>query len=141
MKKSHHGRRKTPEAGVALLIAIFALLLIAVVAISLIVASGMETSLSGNYRSSTSAFYAAKAGLEEARGRLLPRNPDYFDTTSPAFVPAVGAAPLALHQVRYITNPAGGENVLAAYPDVEYDTEFGSGSLGGATVETIASVS
>jgi hypothetical protein len=141
MKKSHTRRRKTPEAGVALLIAIFALLLIAVVAISLIVAAGMETSLSGNYRSATSAFYAAQAGLEEARGRLLPSNPNYFDTTSPSFVPALGAAPLALRQVRYVTNPAGGENVLSAYPDVEYDTEFGAGSLAGATVQTIASVS
>jgi Tfp pilus assembly protein PilX len=99
MSKSHTQRRKT-ETGVALLIAIFTLLLIAVVAISLIVAAGMETSLSGNYRSSTSAFYAAKAGLEEARGRLLPRNPDYFNTTSPSFVPAVSGAPLAVHEVR-----------------------------------------
>ncbi len=141
MKKSHTRCRKRAETGVALLIAIFTLLLIAVVAISLIVAAGMETSLSGNYRSSTSAFYAAKAGLEEGRGRLLPKNPDYFNTTAPTFVPALGAAPLALHEVRYITNPAGGENVLAVYPDVEYDTEFGSGSLGGATVKTIASIS
>ncbi len=141
MKSSHILRRKTSEAGVALLIAIFALLLVSVVAISLIVAAGMETSLSGNYRSSASAYYASKAGLEEARGRLLPRNPNYFDTTVPSFVPPPGAAPLALHEVRYITNPAGGENVLTAYPDVEYDTEFGSGALGGATVKTIASVS
>jgi len=126
---------------VALLIAIFTLLLIAVVAISLIVAAGMETSLSGNYRSSTTAFYAARAGLEEARGRLLPKNPDYFNATSPAFVPAPSGAPMALHEVRYITNPAGGENVLTLYPDVEYETEFGGGSLGGATVKTIASVS
>jgi len=135
----HHGR--TAERGVALLIAIFTLLLVSVVAISLIVAAGMETSLSGNYRSSTAAFYAAKGGLEEARGRLLPRNPDYFNSTSPAFVPATGAGPLALHEVRYVTNPAGGENVLAAYPDVEYESEFGAGSLGGATIRTIPSIS
>ncbi len=141
MKSSPTRRRKNSEAGVALLIAIFALLFISVVAISLIVAAGMETSLSANYRSSTGAYYAAKAGLEEGRGRLLPRNPDYFNTTFPSFMPGTGAPPLALHEVRYITNPAGGENVLAAYPDLEYDTEFGGGSLGGATVKTIASVS
>src|SRR5271154_7547699 len=118
MKKSHTRRRKTPEAGVALLIAIFTLLLIAVVAISLIVAAGMETSLSGNYRSSTSAYYAARAGLEEGRGRLLSRNPNYFNTTSPGFIPTT----LALGQVRYVTNPVGAENVLTAYPDTEYAT-------------------
>ena len=61
--------RRNQEAGVALLIAIFALMLISVVAISLIVSAGTESALSGNYRSSTSAYYAATAGLEEGRGR------------------------------------------------------------------------
>src|SRR6266403_561675 len=101
MNVTLHRRRKHSEAGVALLIAISALLLISVVAIALIVAAGMETSLSGNYRSSTGAYYAARAGLEEGRGRLLTRNPDYFNATSPAFIPPT----LTLHQVRYVTNP------------------------------------
>jgi len=140
MSRKPTQRRDNSEAGVALLIAIFTLMLVSVVAISLIVAAGMESSLSGNYRSATSGYYAAKSGLEEARGRLLPRNPDYFNTTSAAFVPATGAAPLGLHEVRYVTNPTGAENVLASYPDMEYDSEFGGGSLGGATVRTIASV-
>jgi hypothetical protein len=141
MNSTHTSRRKNSEAGVALLIAIFALLLISVVAISLIVASGTESALSGNYRSSTRAYYAAVAGLEEGRGRLLPKNSDYFNSTFPAFVPTTGTPPLALRQVRYITNPQGGENVLAAYPDTEYDAEFGAGSLAASTVKTIASVS
>ncbi len=134
-------RRTNPEAGVALLIAIFTLMLVSVVAISLIVAAGMESSLSGNYRSATSGYYAAKAGLEEARGRLLPRNPDYFNTTSASFVPTTASGPLGLHEVRYVLNPAGAESVLSAYPDTEYDAEFGGGALGAATVRTIASIS
>ncbi len=136
MNVIRYRRPQSPQAGVALLIAISALLLISVVAISLIVAAGMETSLSGNYRSSTSAYYAARAGLEEGRGRLLPRNPDYFNTTSPSFIPAT----LALGQVRYITNPVGAENVLSAYPDTEYATEFGAPPPTGG-VRAIASVS
>ena len=141
MSSKPHTRRENSEAGVALLIAIFTLMLVSVVAISLIVAAGMESSLSGNYRSATSGYYAAKSGLEEARGRLLPRNPDYFNTTSAAFVPRNGRGPLGLHEVRYVTNPTGGEDVLAIYPDTEYDSEFGGGSLGGATMRTIASIS
>src|ERR1700737_714422 len=117
MKSSLANRRKNSQAGVALLIAIFTLLLIGVVAVSLIVAAGTESALSGNYRSSTRAYYAAVAGLEEGRGRLLPRNSDYFNATSPSFIPATGTPPLALRQVRYILNPQGMENVLAAYPD------------------------
>jgi hypothetical protein len=137
MRRLRQRRKPDSQGGVALLIAISALLLISVVAISMIVAAGMETSLSGNYRSSTSAYYAARAGLEEGRGRLLPRNPDYFNTTSPAFIPTT----LSLGQVRYVTNPSGGEDVLSSYPDTEYDNEFGSGSLAAATRKTIASVS
>jgi hypothetical protein len=132
--------RKNSEAGVALLISVFTLLLVGVIAMSLILAAGMESALSGNYRSSTRAYYAAAGGLEEARGRLLPKNSDYFNTASPSFVPAPGAAPLALRQVRYVLNPQGAEDVLAAYPDSQYDAEFGSGSLAASTVKTIASV-
>src|ERR1700724_73914 len=137
MNSTRHRRSKHSQAGGALLISLPALLLISVVAIALVVAAGMETSLSGNYRSSTGAYYAARAGLEEGRGRLLPRNPDYFNATSPGFVPTT----LTLHQVRYVTNPSGAENVLATYPDGEYDAEFGSGALMAATVMTVASIS
>jgi hypothetical protein len=131
-------RHNHPESGVALLIAIFALMLISVVAISLIVSAGTESALSGNYRSSTSAYYAANAGLEEGRGRLLPRNPAYFNRTFPSFIPTAGSPPLAVGQVRYITNPVGAENVLTAYPDNEYIVEFPTAT---PTIQTIASVS
>lgn len=137
--------RKRQEAGVALLIAIFILLLISGVAVALIVASGTESSLAGNYRSSTSVYYAGLAGLEEGRGRLLPMNPDYFDNTVSGFIPTAG--PLALGQVRYILNPLPGETVAptnlsstTTYPDNEYQTEFGT-PVTSATVQTIPSVS
>src|SRR5262249_43142387 len=125
-------QRKKSQAGVALLISIFTLLLVGVIAVSLILAAGMESALSGNYRSATRAYYAAVGGLEEARGRLLPKNADYFNTASPSFIPAPGAPPLAIGQVRYVLNPQGAENVLPAYPDSAYDAEFGSGALAAA---------
>lgn len=103
-----------------MLIAIFVLLLIAVVGIALIVSSGTETALAGNYRSSTVVHYAALAGLEEARGRLLPKNAYNLNASLP-----LPGTPLAIGQVLYITNPANGEDVLATYPDTEYFKEFG----------------
>ncbi len=111
------------QRGAALLIAIFALLLISVVAIALIVSSGTDTALAKNYRTSTNSYYAALAGLEEARGRLLSTNPNY--------IPLPGS-PMPLTQVVYILNPLGGETVApdntgnpATYPDTEYKQEFG----------------
>ena len=123
----------------------FAVLLVSLAAISLILSAGTESALAGNYRSSASAYYAASAGLEEARGRLLPRNPDFFNNTVANFIPTAGTPLLAVGQVRYITNPIAAENVLTVYPDTEYDSEFGAGSLaaasGAGNVKTIPSVS
>src|SRR5579859_4044742 len=141
MKANHTSRRKQPESGVALLVAIFVLMLVSVIAISLIIASGGESALAGNYRSSASAYLAGTAGLEEARGRLLPKNADYFNNTTANFIPTAG--PLAVGQVRYVLNPAPGEalsSLLATYPDTEYATEFGSAPVS-ANTQTLASVS
>ena len=135
-------RKRRNENGIALLISIFVLLLISVVAIAMIVASGTETSLAGNYRSSTNVYYAALAGLEEVRGRLLRNSPDYVLKADANFLPPPGT-PLAIGDVRYILNPnpALNENmgnVLTTYPDNEYATEF---TAAPNTTRVIASVS
>lgn len=144
MKRSFHRISRQKEAGVALLLSIFVLLAISVVAIAMILASGTESALAGNYRSSTSAYYAATAGIEEARGRLLSKNTDYFDNTVATFMPALGTT-LAIGQARYILNPNGGEAVApltfgtpATYPDNEYALEFGANPLA-ANTQTITS--
>lgn len=144
MKRSAHRITKNQEAGVALLLSIFVLLAISVVGIAMILASGTESALAGNYRASTSAYYAATAGLEEARGRLLNKNTNYFDLTVPTFMPALGTT-LAPFQVRYILNPNGGEVVAplafatpATYPDNEFAQEFGVNPLA-ANTQTIPS--
>ena len=122
MKRADKPAQK--EQGVALLIAIFVLLLISVVAIALLVSSGTETALGANYRASSTVYYAALAGLEEARGRLLPKNPDYF---TPAIVPN----PFPLGQPVYMINRLSGETVAPwdtgnPYYDKEYANEFGT---------------
>ena len=133
-------RRRRREAGIALLISIFVLLLISVVAIALIVSSGTESALAGNYRSSTGVYYAALSGLEEARGRLLAKNPDSFTSTAAAgFLPPPGTQ-WDIGYVRYILNPGPTEvagNILTTYPDNEYATEFTAAPL---DVQTTASI-
>jgi hypothetical protein len=119
-------RKHEPQAGIALLISIFILLLISVVAIALIVASGTESAIAGNYRTATGVYYAALAGLEEARGRLLSRNPTSFKNTASALVATV---PLPVGSPFYIINPVTGENVApwapgSNYPDTEFNPEF-----------------
>jgi len=124
MKQVRKSRRRS-EDGIALLIAIFVLLLISVVAIALLVSSGTETALGANYRASSTVYYAALAGLEEARGRLLPKNPNYFGAPiiSPGTIFPAG-------QTIYVINRLSGESVAPwdssnLYYDSEYQREFG----------------
>lgn len=131
MKARNTIRRGRSEAGIALLISIFILLLISVVAIALIVSSGTESALAGNYRSSTGVYYAALSGLEEARGRLLAKNPSAFKTTNPTgFLPGT---PLNVGDAYYVINPVAGETVApwniassTTYPDLQFGQEFAS---------------
>src|ERR1700726_2314129 len=116
------------EQGAALVIALFTLMLISVVATALILMAGTEAAVKGNYKSSMHAFYDAKAGLEEARGRLWP-SPLNLNSISNCVFPGGGSMPLG--RVCYITNPSAGENVVPTnldpsnpYADSEYQQEW-----------------
>ncbi|MGC2526912.1 MAG: hypothetical protein WA639_04145, partial [Candidatus Acidiferrum sp.] len=126
MRQDRKSRRRS-EDGIALLIAIFVLLLVSVVAIALLVSSSTETALGANYRSSSTVYYGALAGLEEARGRLLPKNPNYFGLSVPALV---YGTTLQWGQAIYILNQLPGETIVPwdssdKYYDNEYAVEFG----------------
>ncbi len=131
-------RRRRFEKGIALLIAIFVLLLISVVAIALLVSSGTETALGANYRSSSTVYYAALAGLEEARGRLVPRNPNFFG-------PGVIPNPFPLGWTVYVINRSVGDNIVPwdqsnQYYDKEYKSEFGVEASGAVFQPPVPSV-
>src|SRR5713101_8128471 len=68
-------RKKTggSERGVALIIALLVLLLITAVGIGMIIMSNTETNVSSNFRDEQTAYFAAKAGIEEVRDRLRAR--------------------------------------------------------------------
>lgn len=110
------------DRGVVLLIAIFTLMLVSAVALALVLLAGTENSIAANYRTSTQSFYAAYAGIEEARGRLWSGHPNAFG----AFVPS----PMNVGTVRYVINQAPGEIVNPIDPtnpyfDSEYQQEWG----------------
>jgi hypothetical protein len=138
MNARRTNRKRQGEAGIALLISIFVLLLISVVAIALVVSSGTESALAGNYRSSTGVYYAALSGLEEARGRLLSKNPDAFKTTDPTtFLPAPGVT-LNMGDTYYLINPVGGETITpwdtsSTYGDNQFAVEFGPSGFSAPT--------
>lgn len=69
-------RSNRRERGVALLFALFALFLLTAIALGLIYMTNTEGSVNANYRSDQALYFAAKAGVEEARNRLMPGNPN-----------------------------------------------------------------
>src|SRR5215831_19825218 len=96
-------RTKKTQAGVALLMALLALMVLSAIAVGLVYMTNTESQVNANYRSEQVAYFAAKAGLEEARDRmmLLPGS-YYFSNTpglTPTLLPADGNA-----QVLYILN-------------------------------------
>ena len=62
-------RKKTggTERGVALVIALLVLLLITAVGMGMIIMSNTETNVSANFRDEQTAYFAAKAGIEEGQ--------------------------------------------------------------------------
>src|SRR5213594_3358497 len=87
---------KRNQSGVAMIIALFALLLLSVVGLGMMYSTNMESAINGNYRDKQGAMYAAMAGLQEARDRLRPWNPlapmPAGRIVAPAGLPSVSAA-------------------------------------------------
>jgi Tfp pilus assembly protein PilX len=63
-------KKKSREQGVALVAVMLVLLLVTAMAAGIIILTNTETSTSANFKDEQRAFFAAKAGIEEARDRL-----------------------------------------------------------------------
>src|SRR5436305_2220447 len=67
--------RPNNERGIALFMAIFALMLLSAIAAGFMYLANTETAVNANYRSGQQAYFAARAGLQEARLRIMKGNP------------------------------------------------------------------
>ena len=119
------------EAGIALLIALLVIVLLSAFAFSMVALTTSQLQLGKTIQTQTQVYYAALAGLEEARGRLEPAAPDALSGNS---------LPTAVNQVAYLVNgamqdPVQPTNPASPYYDIEYAREF-SGGLTGASVLT-----
>jgi len=114
------------ERGVALIIALLVLLLITAVGIGMIIMSNTETNVSSNFRDEQTAYFAAKAGIEEVRDRLRAgaANSLLLPTTLASTLPGAPSG------ILYVINPLGSETVApwllagSNYPDNELVKEL-----------------
>ena len=124
MRKINRGER-----GIALFVALFALLLLSSVALGLMFMANTETAVNRNYRGTTQAFFAAQAGTQEGVMRLR-QSADAWQITPPSTSPTTSAGT----GVTYIINPTGSETVKPwdsadPYADLELCNEsFKDGS-------------
>src|SRR5579864_8624229 len=110
---------RNTERGIAMFFSLFALLLLMAIAGTLTFMASIETSVNSNYREEQVAYFAAKAGLEEARARMMVSDPNSIYASLPT------TTPTALGGVIYIVNNAGVANAVQpwnsanAYADTE----------------------
>ena len=108
--------RRRKQSGIALLVAMFALLLLSAIGMGMMFSANTETNVNANYREKQMAIYAAMAGAMEVKDRLTSTG----DITVPSDVPSTSAA-----NVFYIINPKAGETVAPwDYTNKYYDTEL-----------------
>jgi hypothetical protein len=123
-------RKRKNEKGVALFIALFALLLLASIGMGMLFMANTETAVNYNYRDAQRTYFASQAGLELVREAM--RNPLTGDNLIPQTLPGPGNPTGVL----YILNPLPGESVRPWLPGNtyfddelchEYDNELGMG--------------
>ena len=101
-------KRLKTQRGIAMMVALLALLLLAAIGMGLMFMADTENSVNNNYRDSQKAYFAARAGAEQAR-LLLARDPN---VNTQAFnmdgnMPLTGSKAGML----YLTNATGAEPI------------------------------
>jgi len=109
------------QSGIALLLALLIILSLTAFSVGLVLFTQSESRLSNTIAAQSQAYYAAVAGLEEARGRLNPLAAD-----------AIVTRPQKINQVLYLVNsssqdPVNPTNASSPYYDYEYVREFAGG--------------
>lgn len=102
-------RKSNSERGMALILVLFALMLLTAVGLALMYMTTTETGIDNNFRSEQQAYYASKAGLEEARERLRQNAPNAI--TPPTVMPSTSNAA----GVIYIINPASASESITPW--------------------------
>ena len=93
------------EQGIALLLSILCLLLLTAIAAGMMYLSATETAINANFKSEESAYFAARAGVEEVRDRILPANANTINASLPTALPSGAGG------VVYVLNGVSASNI------------------------------
>jgi len=114
------------EHGIALLLSVLALLLLSAVAVGMIYMASTENSIAANFKSEETEYFAARAGVEEVRDRMIPGVTNSISALLPTTLPTS-----ANQQVLYVLqkNPSSQltmSNITSGSPSTNpyYDDEL-----------------
>lgn len=93
-------KKYNSQSGVALLVALFAILVVSAIGMAMMYSSNTETMVNDNYRRNQQLYFAARAGIEEARVRLW-SGAGSSAISIPTALPSTSAA-----NVTYLLNPS-----------------------------------
>src|SRR5499427_2231334 len=120
--------RQNRERGVSLLLSILALMLLSAVAMGMVFMTTTETSIASNFKGEESAYFAARAGVEEARDRALTANTNSIATMLPTTMPGVLPTGV-LYILQNGVTAADFENLSGSYGDTEFCHDFSVGGM------------
>jgi hypothetical protein len=121
------------EKGISLMFSLLALLLLSAIAAGMMFMSSTESSVSNNFKAEETAYFAARAGVEEVRDRMLTTHPATIAALLPATPPT--AAGGVLYVLQNGVTMANVTNVTPNNPlaDDELCHDYGNPSFGGMT--------
>jgi Tfp pilus assembly protein PilX len=99
-------KRLKSQRGIAMMVALLALLLLAAIGMGLMFMADTENSVNNNYRDSQKAYFAARAGAEDAR-QLLVRDATLNTNAMALNTGSAGST----FQMIYLKNPTGTETI------------------------------
>jgi hypothetical protein len=120
--------RRHNEKGISLLLSLLALLLLSAVAMGMMFMSSTESSISGNFKSEETAYFAARAGVEEVRDRALAANANSINALLPTTMPGAGGTGV-LYVLQNGTTAADFQNLGGALGDTELCHDFTFGGM------------
>jgi Tfp pilus assembly protein PilX len=82
-------QKRGTQKGIALLTVLLLLVLLSALALGLMYMSSTETLINTNFRNEQAYYFAAKAGMEEMRDRMMAANTNSINSSLPAGVPSL----------------------------------------------------
>ncbi len=111
--------RMKRQRGIAMMVALLALVLLAAIGMGLMFMADTENSINNNYRDAQKAYFAARAGAENVRVLLAPGG-----SLNAAANALTMPNPNSTAGVIYVTNPSGGEVIDPKSGGTYVDTEL-----------------